>query len=78
MNAVTLDELLGFVVLEFGEDGRAPYGSIDALDGEGQQDVSLEARPQHAGVEKRSKHLGSLSGAGNSSSSLRDFTPRFT
>lgn len=78
LEAVTLNELPGFVVFELGEDGRAPYGPIDTLDSEGQQHVSLEARPQHTGIEKRSKHLRSLSDAVSSSSSLSDFASCFT
>lgn len=48
---------LGFlVILELFQDRRAPGRSIRALDREGKEEVTLQARPQHAGVEGRREH----------------------
>jgi len=59
---VPLAQLVRFVVGEFVEYGRAPGGPVEALDGEGQQGVPLQAGPEHAGVQQRGKHPSSVSG----------------
>src|SRR5699024_368649 len=50
------DELPRFVDDELVEDRRTPQGPVALLDSQGQQEVSLQARPENAGVEDGSEH----------------------
>lgn len=46
-----LDELSSLVELQFFEDRVAPHRPVHALNGQGQQEVALQAWPQHAGIQ---------------------------
>lgn len=48
--------LLPLVILEFCQDRVAPDRTVDALDSQRQQEVSLKARSKHAGVKQGNKH----------------------
>ena len=49
-------KLVRLMVFEFVQDGGAPQRTVETFHAEGQQEISLEAGPQDAGVEQGGEH----------------------
>jgi len=47
-------------LFQFGQDDAAPDRPVHAFGGEGEQDVALQAGPEHAGVQQRGEHHRNL------------------
>jgi len=67
-------ELGRLFVCQFGEDDAAPGRPVHAFGGKGEQNVALQARPEHADVQQRGEHHRIVS-ACVSASALRDDLP---
>jgi hypothetical protein len=78
VHADLVSQFGSFGDFQFVEDRTAPDRTVHALDGQGEQEVSLRTGPQHAGIEESGEHMSILPELSLSTPSLGSYTTRVT